>query len=384
MQFKWLFHLAMVRLKKALIHPYVKLFTGLGISLGMVGWSSDQHPAITLTGEWPGYARGAALDICIRGNFAYVAAGRAGLMVFDVSNPLKPIRIGGFYLKGESRAVYVDGNRAYLALGTFNTGGCAYDPQGRLVIMDVSQPNQPALLGEYRLCGRGDQLVISGHYAYIAAYDTGLLVVDVSNPNKPMGVSSLFTANSINGLDVSGNNLYLTMGGQGLQVLDISQPAKPVCVGSYGTPDARAVKCAGRLACVADASEGLLVLDIGDPAKPVLGGSFPLEGDFQDIEVAGTLACLAAKEELHFFDIIDPAKPLHLNTFPTRKETECLAFSGPYAYVADGVFGLQVIDLAKPTAPLLAGVAQTSASAVKVQVAGRYGYVAESIGFCPG
>jgi hypothetical protein len=242
-------------IKRTVTHPYAKILAILTLSLGMVGWSSSSRRPIELAGQWPGYARGSALDICVREQYAYVAAGRAGFMVFDVSDPAQPVRVGGAYTTGEARSVYVDGNRAYLAMGSFDTGGCAMDAQGRLVIMDVSNPALPVRLGEYRLNGAGESVVVSNNIAYVAVGEGGLQVVDASDPTKPVGVGSFLPAAFVGSVAIGGSYIYATVGGDGLQVVDVSNPAKPVCVGRYSTGDARAVDLSGHLAFVADSGK---------------------------------------------------------------------------------------------------------------------------------
>jgi hypothetical protein len=49
---------------------------------------------------------------------------------------------------------------------------------------------------------------------------------------------------------------------------------------------------------------------------------------------------------------------------------------GNYAYIADGLSGLQIIDISNPTTPTLKVNYDTSGEAVGVQVVGNYAYVA--------
>jgi len=54
-----------------------------------------------------------------------------------------------------------------------------------------------------------------------------------------------------------------------------------------------------------------------------------------------------------------------------------VAVAGSYAYVADGNWGLQVIDISDPASPTIAGDVYTPGYASGVAVAGSYAYVAD-------
>jgi len=57
-----------------------------------------------------------------------------------------------------------------------------------------------------------------------------------------------------------------------------------------------------------------------------------------------------------------------------------VAVSGNYAYVADGYFGLQVINVSNPANPQRVGGYDTSGFAYRVAVSGNYAYVADGFG----
>ncbi len=378
----------MIWLRKAVIHPSSKMFAFLVFSLGMVGWSpgdrDNTHGTIELAGRWPGYARWAALDVRVQGDYAYVAARRAGFQIFEVKNPAQPKCVANVYTMGETRGVYVDGHLAYLTMASFSTSGCSTDATGQLLIVDISNPVQPVRLGDYHLSGPGESVTVAGKYAYVASGDAGMQVVDVSDPAKPIGICDVSPVGYANSVAVRGNYALLAAAGDGVQVVDVSNPAKPVLAGNYSTSDARDLFLAGQFAYVADAGAGLIILDVTKPEQPVLAGGYQVNGDFQAIRVAGARACLSANDGLHFFDVSNPAKPMLLGNFATKNEIGGMALSGNFAYVADGVFGVHVIDVNDAAHPVQTSYLETSASALNVQVVGRYAYVVESIGYCYG
>ena len=52
--------------------------------------------------------------------------------------------------------------------------------------------------------------------------------------------------------------------------------------------------------------------------------------------------------------------------------------TGSYALVADGEFGIQVVDLSTPASPVIVANVETPGTAVDVVLLGDYAYVAES------
>lgn len=76
------------------------------------------------------------IDIQLDGNTAYVA-GRSGLQIVDVSNPISPTLRGHYDTPGGIGGIYVAGSTVYLG---------AWEG---LFILDVSDIDNPILLGKY-------------------------------------------------------------------------------------------------------------------------------------------------------------------------------------------------------------------------------------------
>lgn len=107
-----------------------------------------------------------AHDIYISSSYAYVAAGRAGLKVVDVSNPSSPKEVG-----------YLD--TPDLAEGVYVLGSYAYVPDGfaGLRFIDVSNASSPKEVGHYDTPGVAYGIYVSGPYAYVADGDAGLFIL---------------------------------------------------------------------------------------------------------------------------------------------------------------------------------------------------------------
>ena len=143
-------------------------------------------------------------------------------MLFDVSNPVNPQRVGSYTASGSRiSAVALSGHYAYLA-ESFERGR----PLSGLEVIDVSNPANPQRVGGYATSGGVYPAVaVSGHYAYVARFDGGGLVIDISNPAHPQQAGGYATSRFANDMVVSGNHAYVA-DSSGLQVIDVI--ARPI------------------------------------------------------------------------------------------------------------------------------------------------------------
>src|SRR5207248_2066793 len=82
------------------------------------------------------------------------------------------------------------------------------------------------------------EVAVSGNYAYVADYNSGLQVIDVSNPRDCHRVGGYATSRTAWAVAISGDLAYVTTS-LGLEVFDISTPAEPRRVGGNSSRGAR-------------------------------------------------------------------------------------------------------------------------------------------------
>jgi hypothetical protein len=80
---------------------------------------------------------------------------------------------------------------------------------------------------------------------------------------------------------------------------------------------------------------------------------------------------------LQILDITDPTAPTHAGGYSTPGYARAVALAGDYAYVAISGSGLRVFDVSDPSVPVWAGDYGTSGVAHSVAIAGDYAYVAD-------
>ena len=286
------------------------------------------------------------------GTKAYIADGRDGLVIVDISDPSHPIKLGTYNTAGHAYSVTLssNGQKAYIA-----------DWENGLVIVDVSDPAHPTKLGSYNTAGLSHNLTLSsdGTKAYVADEENGLVIIDVSDPTHPTKFGSYDRAGYTEDVTLSndGTKAYLADYQSGLVIVDITDPAHPTKLGSYSTAGYSwgvTLSSDGTKAYIADDDNGLVIVDISDPSHATKLGSYDIdEHDAYAFDVTlssdGTKAYVAAyKGGLVIVDISDPAHPTKLDSYNAvgyynYTEDVTLSSDGTKAYIADSMNGLVII-----------------------------------------
>jgi hypothetical protein len=156
-------------------------------------------------------------------------------------------------------------------------------------------------------------VAIGGHYAYVAA-SRGLVIVDLDDPLSPQ-LTAVVPLDDARASALQFRYLFVTTR-EGLRVIDVTHADRPRLVADALVPmrDAQRVYVARTYAYVAARDQGLAVVNVWDAEQPNLVEFFTADGqliDTRDVVVASTNASL-------------------------------------FAYVADGVNGLSVLQLTSP------------------------------------
>ena len=108
----------------------------------------------------------------------------------------------------------------------------------RLVILDVSDPSHPILVGQTAAFpGVVEGVAVVGNTAYVAAGTAGLRVINVANPAAPVEVGVLRHTGGCRGRGRGGKlRLCRRSVAGGLRVVNVVNPAAPAEVGFYDTP----------------------------------------------------------------------------------------------------------------------------------------------------
>lgn len=333
-------------------------------------------PTLNLVGRWPGYSTGGAIDIFATNKTAYIAASSGGLMIVDVSNPENPTRVGSCDTGGWALGVALSGNLVLVA-----------DQNSGLKVIDVSNPKTPTVIASCSTnIKQPNGVAISSdcNYAYVASR-YGLQAVDIRDPLNPVVVGNYFTIGGAQSVSINDHFAFVAEQGGRLNVIDVANPTNLILIGNCaigGSPQKMSIS--GNLIYLADAGSGLQIIDISSPSSPVLVGCDTSSPRAYAVRIKGNIAYLATETDgLKVLDVSNPTNLVVLGNSPSQDAFGVSVDSG-YAYVADWENGLRVVDISNSDALKTVGTYQTYANAGRVAIRDKiaflpYGFGLEAI-----
>ncbi len=166
------------------------------------------------------YLADVGYGIFVLGRYAYIPFLSTGdFKVIDVSNPSSPSIVGSLNLGNHPYALYVSGRYAYVVSAYNNL---------TLTVISIADPTAPTLVTSFDTGFYGSvvgAVYVSGRYAYLTCdLDHSLIVVDVSNPNQPFSAGSLSVGAAPGDVYVSGRYAYVVDNGSShnLSVISLS------------------------------------------------------------------------------------------------------------------------------------------------------------------
>ena len=286
----------------------------------------------------------------LRGEYLFAAAGKKGMVVYDVA---------GIANKGISQKIIT---APFSALGQDTT---IESENATCLSLNTTQPVAP-----YR--NEGELMRVANqekpfhpiyNYALITDSVEGVILTDINTlsdgepRNNFLTRALTWNANGIlNGardIEVGGHYAYI-VADAGLVVIDFNEPLAPVHVATVELNDARDVFQQFRYLFVTDA-DGLKSIDITLPEQPKLiaNNTVPFD-DAHRVFVARTYAYVAAGAE--GLVIVDVESPQNMKVYDrldvgisdARDVVIASTNASLYAYVADGTEGLKVVQLMSP------------------------------------
>jgi hypothetical protein len=287
---------------------------------------------------------GYCFDVAVDSSRLYVAAGKAGLHVLDVSEGALRHALT-YYDRGYYRNLKLSGGRAYVA-----------DTERGLVVLDIAQ-NVPVTIWEQgEVKGKG--VHVEGDKAYLAAAQRGLYVFDIVNPDVLRLAGRFEALEDAWDVWIYDGFAYVADLDKGLVVIDVSSPQHPRQVGFVAWTDgdayAEIVRGEGDVAYVAAAAHGLVVIDIANPANPMVVSVYQSDPDnwVEGLAVQDSIVYLAIANEhrksengLHLIDVHDPYAPSLIGKIHFPDWVEGVHVAGDYAYVANTFAGVRSLNV---------------------------------------
>lgn len=194
-------------------------------------------------------------------------------------------------------------------------------------IYDVSDPLKPRKIGIAKGVGAPRQLVEQDGYIYVSTRETGLWIVDARNKTKPKVLTRFDTIELATAIDVAGPVLFVGQRQNGVEFIDVSNPAKPAHIRIHKTNESQSCVYRDGILYSGDWGAGeITAIDAHDMETVKTLSLSPLKGHGDGVAVLGNRLYAStghhyhdatkSKEEnfgnghgLEIFDITDPAKP---------------------------------------------------------------------------
>jgi hypothetical protein len=243
-----------------------------------------------------------------------------------------------------------------------------------VVVLDVTDPSSPRLLGEFTPEGPYvhrtlNEFAVEGDTLYLVT-NGQLLVMDIRDLDQPQVLGELsFNSNiSSPGLWVADGVAYIQA--NELTVVDVSDSANPVKIAGFDAGWGSDVTVFNGIAYLAGWDDGLTMLDVSDPARPIkLGGFLELVGDYSqipagatarqivlDVSVSGDTAYLTYSFGLDqgtwtqvlesgviALDVSDPVHPVKLAVYNELDDVSGVSAADGLVLITDSTRGLFIL-----------------------------------------
>jgi hypothetical protein len=304
----------------------------VAVSLALLGFAALVASPAALErlyadpGEAPGY------DVAVGGGYAYVS-GNDGVSIYDIREPERASRVAEpDWVGGPAFGLWLEDATLYVA--AIDRG---------LLIVDVSDPLQPEIVGRYG--GQVDDVMVHRGVAYVSSYFGNLQSVDVSDPEHPAQLAR-FSWSNATGAAASGDFVYVTDPHRGIVELDVTDPASPVelrVLADSGGANGLEVRDGWLMAALY--TRGLRAYDLADPRSPRLAFTWLDSGEAWDVAGEYPILCTADLQE--GVEVIDASAPYGSREIATDADVapHAIAYADGYLHLADQDEGYVLLRL---------------------------------------
>jgi hypothetical protein len=329
----------------------------------------------------------------------YVAAGLAGLEIWDLANPESPQKLSDIQLDffGEDAPIHgvtVVGDWAYVATTfrgvswidvgdpenpvaglwispcpTMGGGGCDQSPSdvflgddgylystGRNNARLIIQPD--GSLSELYVIGAGGvDIHVADGLAFVVHESLGLDIYDMEE-DFPRFIYKDHKDTWTTGFVRQGDVGYASTIGADLLLYDVSDPDLIPNIGTVPVGSAHDIARTGPTLLLIQSS-GLTTLDITDPEAPMELDALDV-GGFNAGEVVGVGSfAFVASGDVEVIDATEPEQPLPVNSFETNGFTTDLALAGDVLFLNETTFNdpqtsaVSALDITDPQQPTM-------------------------------
>lgn len=304
---------------------------GFGTAVAGVDYSRQGHwqgaLGLPVDGYDDGY--GDTVRLIVNGDVVYVS-GMANThhswkqYAIDCSDPVRPVVTDSLSLFFAD--VAKSGSYLYVASGYFG-----------LNIVSLADPRHPRLVSHLDLDVRGFYIRVHDNLAYIGSEeDESALVVDVSDPEQPVLLGQFEQPWGIRILEFHGDVAYMTGKDDRLRIVDLSDPLRAVPIGEIGRPEfVHDMKVVGDLGVLVT-NDTVFLLGLADPEHPQRLASikWPAHGYEQKIHLADGMLFVSHIWGAIGWDITQPDQPVEIGEIPVLDGYRGLAVGADRVHLA--------------------------------------------------
>jgi hypothetical protein len=265
-----------------------------------------------------------SFKITVKDNFAYVASGRAGLWILDISNTEQPYGVANIqpalftskiFSNKNSYPIDFDQHIPPFASDVAVKDSIMYFLSGPLWIYNISNPYHPEYINDYNGVPETtpfviNSLALNGNLLFVASprNDSSLVIVDVSNPLQPMTLSVLSMPVDAHNLQVKDSIAYIATKGEGLRIVNCQDPFNPYEISSLFETKHVGIALIENFAYI-ESTDSFFVVDITLPQSPSILGRLgrSYAGDYFDMTFSNNYVYWVGGPGV--VDVSDPYQP---------------------------------------------------------------------------
>ncbi len=311
--------------------------------LVIINISNPYYPAVSDISDV-----GTGFGLFIKDNYAYVAAGKEGLHIYDIKDPSSVRIVGKCETPGTAWDVWLSGSHAFIA-----------DNENGLAAVDVSSPASPKYLGRTVWAGksylfsmgpepgkyltngtitkdilnifrqngfslRGDDVILKENDSCWAIMENSVKRISIQKDGDKLSVYLEDPCAEI--VRGEGNYAYVAAGPQGLIAVDVSNPFKPEVISRFKSGNnacAEGLAIRDNILYLANGNKddpkdnGLLAIDMSNPSTPKLIGKYPFSGWVEGVTLLEDRAIVANTDRgVALIDVADVRGPLFVCRAP--------------------------------------------------------------------
>ncbi|MGV6814389.1 MAG: GC-type dockerin domain-anchored protein [Phycisphaerales bacterium] len=283
---------------------------------------------------------GRAREVAIVGNRCFLAAGDAGLQVYDITAPYTPILISSQPTSGTAVGIKIQGNYAFVAY---------YDG---FDVFDISDPDNPALVTTVTET-IASRIAVDGDLLATGITEPGSIALyDITNPANPTLLSIHSGPEYPGELIIRGNTIFCAGGYTSLVTIDISDPTNPTTADIFDAPGyaefSTEIGLAGDIAIINSDDSQLYSIDVSDPYNIDLISSKRITAEPNNIDISNGQLVTSVYDGIHLYDASDPTDITWIasSRSPSRFFRPTISgdtvFAGSSASYAEGLWAINI------------------------------------------